>query len=241
MGMPITVEIVDALDAVLLHDVFDYFTSVDERFSTYKPSSEISQINAGVLPRHKWSADMRRVLDLCAQTKRDTHGFFDIRRGGMLDPSGLVKGWAIQGAADVLRRRGARNFYVEAGGDVQVAGHNAAGKPWAVGIRNPFNLGEIIKTVHLTDMGIATSGTYVRGQHIYNPHGESGINNVRSLTVIGPSVYDADRYATAAFAMGWDGVAFIASLPGLEAYQVDDSKTATFTSGFEGYTHATAA
>jgi len=242
MGIPITVEIVDEVAPSVFDDVFAYFTSVDERFSTYKPASEISQINAG-LPRHEWSDDMRHVLELCARTKRDTYGFFDIQHHGKLDPSGLVKGWAIQGAVDLLRHKGARNFYVEAGGDIQVVGRNAAGERWAVGIRNPFNMHEIIKTVRLTDAGIATSGTYVRGEHIYRPRSEASFAAaqpaVRSLTVIAPTIYDADRYATAAFAMGWDGIAFIASLPGLEAYQIDASKTATFTGGFERYVHAT--
>src|SRR5579871_1456007 len=59
--------------------------------------------------------------------------------------------------------------YVDAGGDVQVMGKNAQGDNWRVGIRNPFNAQQIVKTLALTDCGIATSGTYIRGDHIYNP------------------------------------------------------------------------
>ena len=235
MGMPVTVEAIDDITAKDIESVFAYFKSVDKRYSTYKASSEISKINAG-LPKKQWSREMKAVLELCEQTKELTNGYFDICHEGKLDPSGLVKGWAINNAADLLLGKGVNNFYIEAGGDIQVHGANADNEPWAVGLRNPFNIEEIIKVISLTTEGVATSGTYIRGQHIYNPHNdhrEAGF--VKSLTVIGPNVYEADRFATAAFAMGQDGIAFIESTPGLEGYVVDANKVATYTSGFERY------
>lgn len=235
MGMPITIEIIDTVPALRIKEIFDYFRAVDARFSTYKPASEISRINSG-LPKNQWSREMKQILSLCQQTKLQTGGYFDISRNGRLDPSGLVKGWAIRNAADLLAQRGIQNFYIEAGGDIQVRGTNASGQPWAVGIRNPFNVKEIIKVVQLTTEGIATSGTYVRGEHIYNPLGTGRSGDfVKSLTVIGPNVYEADRFATAAFAMGEQGLGFIESMPGLEAYMVDSTSVATLTSGFAKY------
>ena len=78
--------------------------------------------------------------------------------------------------------------------------------------------------------------SYIRGQHIYNPHdGDKEIKDVASLTVIGPNIYDADRFATAAFAMGKPGIRFIESLPGHEAYMITSDRRATLTSGFERY------
>jgi thiamine biosynthesis lipoprotein ApbE len=59
--------------------------------------------------------------------------------------------------------------------------------------------------------------------------------DVVSLTVIGPNVYEADRFATAAFAMGKKGIYFIEQLPGFEGYMIDTSAQATYTSGFERY------
>ncbi len=236
MGMPVTVEIPRAAGASsAVADTFDFFRKVDERYSTYKPGSEISKINSG-LPRSRWSNEMKEVLRLCDQTKRETGGFFDIMRGGKRDPSGLVKGWAINRAAERLKKRGVHDFCVEAGGDFQVCGTNAAGGPWKIGIRNPFNRDEIVKVVAVSREGVATSGTAVRGQHIYDPHQPGKlVEDIRSLTVIGPDIYEADRFATAAFAMGRDGIAFIESLDGLEGYMIDAGKTATFTSGFERY------
>jgi FAD:protein FMN transferase len=239
MGMPITIEIVDS-DARDndIDKIFDYFTRIDEKFSTYKPQSEISKINRGEIGEKDFSRDMKAVLALSEETKKLTDGYFDINHDGKLDPSGLVKGWAIFNAAEMLKREGFKNYYVEAGGDVQVGGKNPDGRPWQVGIRNPFNREEIIKVVYLNrDEGVATSGTYIRGQHIYNPKnpGEP-ITDIVSLSVIGPNVYEADRFATAAFAMGRAGINFIESRGGLEGYMVNKDGIATMTSGWEKYT-----
>ena len=57
-------------------------------------------------------------------------------------------------------------------------------------------------------------------------------DEIASITVVGPDIYDADRFATAAFAMGRDGIAFIESRPGLEGYAIDRDGVATMTSGF---------
>jgi thiamine biosynthesis lipoprotein len=85
--------------------------------------------------------------------------------------------------------------------------------------------------------GVATSGTYIRGLHIYNPRaGNQPVSDIVSLTVIGPNIHDADRFATAAFAMGADGIRFIEQLPGYEGYIIDKNQLGTMTSGFEKYT-----
>lgn len=235
MGMPITIEIIGEEVAKHFTVLFDYFRAVDKRYSTYKPDSEISQINRG-LPRVEWSKEMQSVLALCEQTRQDTKGYFNIEHHGRRDPSGLVKGWAIAKAAAMLQERRVANFYIEAGGDIQASGFGPHNSPWRVGIRSPFNPQEIIKTLVIRSEGVATSGTYIRGQHIYNPfQPEATIDRVSSLSVIGPDIYEADRYATAAFAMGESGIGFIESLPGLEGYMVTDDKQATYTSGFERY------
>lgn len=235
MGMPVSIEIVGHEDPALLDEIFAYFEYVDGKYSTYKPDSEISKINRG-LPESEWSEEMRQVLEMCEQTKRQTGGYFDIKRSGKIDPSGLVKGWAIHNAAKLLREKGIENFYIDAGGDVQTSGANDEGQPWKIGIRNPFNRKEIIKIMNVSTEGVATSGTAVRGQHIYNPISDKDeIDEVVSLTVVGPDIYSADRFATAAFAMGKNGVGFIESLPGYEAYLVGSDKIAVMTSGFERY------
>jgi thiamine biosynthesis lipoprotein len=140
MGMTVTVEVTDPTVVTSdLQDIYTYFTYVDQTFSTYKATSEISQINAGTNPKTEWSADMHEVLTLCEQTKQETHGYFNMVRNGKLDPSGVVKGWAIKQAAQLLQDKGFTNFYVDAGGDIQTHGMNHQREAWRVGIRNPFN------------------------------------------------------------------------------------------------------
>jgi thiamine biosynthesis lipoprotein len=235
MGMPITLEIINPVGSLEIFDkVFNYFEYIDQKFSTYKPLSEISMLNKGLLDLKETSLDMMTVLELAEGWRQTTRGYFNIRNAGLYDPSGLVKGWAISNAAEIIRQAGFSNYYVDAGGDFQVAGHNRQGQKWRVGVRNPFNMQDIVKVLSVSDCGVATSGTYIRGEHIYDPvNGRSTIQDITSMTVIGSDIYAADCYATAAFAMGRDGINFIETLDGFEGYMIDMNRVATFTSGFE--------
>lgn len=237
MGMPITVELSDVTASVEIIDrVYDYFEQVDDRFSTYKPLSEISLLNQGLLTLGEASPDMVTIFNLAEEWRQSTGGYFNIQHAGRVDPSGLVKGWAISNAAEMIRESGFENFYVEAGGDIQAEGLNRMGKDWRVGIRSPFNMQEIVKVLAVNGFGVATSGTYIRGQHIYDPvTGKTSLTDIASLTVIGPDIYEADCYATAAFAMGRGGINFIETLEGFEGYMIDENHIATFTSGFERF------
>lgn len=236
MGMPVVAEIVGA-DAAALQKVFDYFVSVDERFSTYKPNSEISKINRGEIKPDKYSDEMKEVFALSEKTKKETGGYFDITRpDGLIDPSGTVKGWAIHNAAKLVENMGYKNYFLDIAGDIQSSGVDAQDKEWTIGIRNPFKHEELVKVLRPQGRGVATSGTYIRGQHIYNPHEpEQKLQEVVSLTVVGPNIYEADRFATAAFAMGRGGIVFIEQLPGFEGYSIDASGVATMTNGFEQF------
>lgn len=238
MGMPITVEIVDSsASESILEEVFNYFDWVEKNFSVYKADSEISKINKGEIKPERYSPEMQEIFKLSEETKKATKGYFDIEyQAGQYDPSGLVKGWAIYKASQILKNKGFENFYVEAGGDAQVYGKNSQGQDWQIGIRSPFKKEEIIKVIALSNLGMATSGTYARGQHIYNPYQkEDPILEIVSLTVVGPNVYEADRFATAAFAMGKEGIKFIEKLSGLEGYMVDKDGVATMTTNFNKY------
>jgi FAD:protein FMN transferase len=241
MGMPITIEIVDpGVDVTVFDRAFDTFAYVDATFSPFKDTSEVSRLNSGELtPRHM-SADMREVLALAEQTRQETDGYFDVYYAdGRLDPCGIVKGWSIQRVADQLHAEGWANFYVDAGGDIALTGHNADGESWRVGIRSPFEPDQIVKVLELTDCGVATSGLYNRGAHIINPHNaDAALDQVASVTVIGPNVYEADRFATAAFAMGGSGIYFLESLPGFEGYQIDPHGQALLTTHFSDFCHS---
>jgi thiamine biosynthesis lipoprotein len=152
-----------------------------------------------------------------------------------LNPSGLVKGYAIWQGSKILEKKSYKNFYVEIAGDIQAVGKNAKGESWKVGIQNPFNPKEIIKIVRISNKGIATSGNYQRGEHIINPKTKIAAAEIASISVIGPNIYEADRFATAAFAMGEKGINFIETLKGFAGYMVKNNQMAIMTSGFEKY------
>jgi thiamine biosynthesis lipoprotein len=236
MGMPITVLIVDdGATRKNLNKIFDYFHKIDERFSPFKETSETNVLNRN--RRENLSDEMKVVISLAERTGRETNGYFDMTTpNGKFNPVGIVKGWAIKNAANILRKAGFRNFYVDAGGDIETSGKNLRGEKWSIGIKNPFKQDEIVKTIFMTDAGVATSGTYIRGDHIYDPHTGRAIKDIVSLTVIGPDACEADRFATAAFAMGEKGIQFIEERAGLEGYMIDKGGTATMTSGFGKYT-----
>jgi thiamine biosynthesis lipoprotein len=234
MGMPVTVEIVGAATGEVLDAAFAWFREVDDRFSPFKPESEVSALNRGEDPQP--SRDMQEILSLAETTRWETFGHFDIRRpDGRIDPSGLVKGWAIRRAAQLIAGAGHADYLVEAGGDLQCAGHSSHGEPWRVGIRDPFNPMQSIKTLQPGDAGVATSGNSIRGDHIYDPHSGQAPRDIVSLTVVAADIFDADRFATAAFAMGETGIALIEAIPGLEGYMVDCRGIATMTTGFRKF------
>ena len=135
MGMPVRVDVRDAGAGPAACDaVFAWLRFVDATFSTYDPRSEISRIGRGALAAADAHPLVREVLDRCEALRAETGGAFDVRApiAGALDPTGLVKGWAVERAAALLEAAGARRFLVDAGGDVVVRGG-----PWRVGIRHP--------------------------------------------------------------------------------------------------------
>lgn len=238
MGMPIEIEIVGENSGATLEVAFNYLVSVDEQFSTYKETSEISRINRGEIKGGEESEAMKEVFALAEKAREETNGYFDMRQpDGLLDPSGIVKSWAILNTAKLIGDAGFENYAVNAGGDIASHGVNADGEEWRFGIRNPFTPEEIIKVVYPRGLGLATSGSYVRGDHIYNPHDpDEKLHEIVSISVIGPDVLEADRFATAAFAMGEKGIEFIESLPGFEGYAISAQGIATITRHFSQYT-----
>jgi thiamine biosynthesis lipoprotein len=179
---------------------FAWLRWVDETFSTYRENSEISRIDRGELAVRDAHPLVRQVLGRCERLRRATRGYFDARASGRLDPSGLVKGWAAERAWRI-----AGGGCVDAGGDVRVGG-----RPWRVGVRHPHDEAALAAVVCLRDGAVATSGAYERGEHVLDPHTGRPPRGVLSVTVVGPDLATADAYATAAFAMGERGPAFLA-------------------------------
>ena len=241
MGTAISIDVRDDLPADGLETAFAYLVEVDRRFSTYKPESEVSRLNRGEIDPAETSPDLRLVLALCEQVRETSDGYFDVkahRTDGGLDPSGLVKGWALEGAGRILESAGAHNYCINGGGDLVIRGHPEPGQPWRIGIRHPMLADKLAKVLAVTDAAVATSGAYERGEHVRDPFTGHAPAGILSITVVGPSLTFADAYATAAFAMGPKGLAWIASLDGYEGCSItaepDGSDGRLFwTPGFE--------
>jgi hypothetical protein len=93
----------------------------------------------------------------------------------------------------------------------------------------------VVRIVIGRDLAVATSGTYEKGQHIQDPHTGAAADELVSLTVVGPSILEADVQATAAFAMGAHAIAYLETLPSYEAYAIGPDLRATWTSGFDAW------
>ncbi|MEV6109851.1 FAD:protein FMN transferase [Streptomyces sp. NPDC051940] len=205
---------------------------VDAVFSTYRPDSAISRLARGETALGACPPEVAEVLALCADAARATDGWFTSRPGGVLDPSGLVKGWAVDRAADLLVAAGAANACVNGGGDIRLCGEAAPGVPWRTGIADPLRPGRLRAVVTGRDLAVATSGTAERGAHILDPHTGRPATGPASVTVAGPRLAQADAYATAAFATGERTPAWLARLPGYTALTVTRSGEAWATPGF---------
>lgn len=213
MGTAITLDLADDLPPARLHeladDVFAWMREVDGRFSTYRTDSEVCRFDRGEVLLSEASADLRFVLEACADLWGATDGFFDAYATGRLDPSGFVKGWAAQVASDRLLAAGAANHCVNAGGDVRVRGFSPTGEPWRIGIRHPFDAMATCLVLAGIDLAVATSGVYERGRHVLDPRRGEPAGGLRSVTVVGSDLGVADAYATAALAMGAAGIGWL--------------------------------
>jgi thiamine biosynthesis lipoprotein len=182
----------------------------DARFSTYRADSEISRIRRGELRLADAHPEVRSVLARCDEAQTATDGWFSARATGVLDPSGYVKGWAIDTLSRLLEAAGSTNHCVNGGGDVACVGRPATGRGWRVGIADPLHSGALLHTVEGEGpFGVATSGTAERGTHVVDPRTGRRPAELASVTVVAGSVLEADVLATAALACGAGAVRWL--------------------------------
>lgn len=234
MGTVVTFDVRDReFDQNALDDVFAWLRWVDRTFSTYQSDSEVSRLSRDEIDLARCSPELREVLCLGEEIDSRSGGAFQVVRGGRLDPSALVKGWSIDRAATILERSGARNFFINAGGDVLARGEAQPGRAWRVGIQHPQRRDRLAAVFEVRDRAVATSGNYERGNHIVDPRSGRPVSGLLSMTVIGPSLGYADAYSTAACVMGRDGATWIARLDGYDAYVVTAEGRTVWTEGIQ--------
>ncbi|MCZ4498079.1 MAG: ApbE family protein [Marmoricola sp.] len=236
MGMPISL----ALRGLHAHDHFaehawqqalESLREADRIFSTYRADSAISRLASGELLLQDCPPVVAEVLELGDRARAESGGAFDVRRrdpGGqvVLDPSGVVKGWAVQRAAASLSRLKRTDFCLSAGGDM-LCRTAAPGSPgWRIGIEDPFDPTKVVAVVPVRDGAIATSGLAARGAHITDPRTDRTPDYFASVTVVAADLTWADIDATAAFVLGPDAPAWLASRPGRSGVLVRTDGTA---------------
>ncbi len=246
-GTAVGVHVEDDVESAAIDAVYRWFQRVDDLFSTWREDSEINRIGRGELTVAAASPEVGTVLALCEDVARVSRGAFDIafaaaaapdpsRGVAPLDPSALVKGWAVEAAASLLLDAGCRRFCINAGGDVLVRGGSSPGQPWRVGIRHPWDRDALAAVVSLADGAVATSGNYERGDHVVDARTGRPADALVSVTVVGSDLAMADAYATAAMALGPDGISWLSCRYGIEAMVITDDRQVVSTPGFERYT-----
>lgn len=184
---------------------FDRIAELEAVLSRFRPDSQLSRVADGRLDADDADPALREVLARCAVLRHLTDGAFDHEPRRMdpaaprLDPNAFAKGWIVEEAAMCLKLAGVDRFFVNAGGDVLIGGAPPS-DPYRVGVRHPDDVRSVVAVLEVATGAVATSGTYERGHHIRS--GSEVDQRLRSVTVTGPDLADADALATAVFAAG---------------------------------------
>lgn len=161
--------------------------------------------------------------------------------GVKIDLGGIAKGYAVDNGIAILRRCGARNGLVTAGGDSRILG-NKGGRPWVMGVRHPRNRNGVALVLPLSDTAISTSGDYERYfmaegkryHHILSPRTGRPVHGILSATVIGPEALRTDALSTTVFVLGVErGLALIDGLPGYDAVLIDATGRIHYSRGLQ--------
>jgi thiamine biosynthesis lipoprotein len=165
------------------------------------------------------------------------------RKGMSIHLGGIGKGYAVDRASDILRRRGVRDFMIQSGGDIYVGGLKD-GRPWRLGIQDPRSpASRTFAEIDLSDGTFSTSGDYERFfvkdgrryHHILDPTTGEPSRGARSVTIVANLATIADGLSTGVFVMGPEaGMALIERLPNVEGVIVSDKNEVLISSGLRG-------
>jgi len=188
--------------------------AADRVFSTYREDSVVSRLGRGEVSLDDCPPEVAEVLAIGERARVESAGAFDVRRPGaggvpVLDPSGVVKGWAVQRAAAPLLALDDTDVCLSAGGDMVCRVVSPDREPWRVGIEDPLDPNRVLAVVPVRRGAVATSGHAHRGRHVVDPRTGLPPEGVASVTVLAPDLVAADVDATAAYAMGRDGLPWL--------------------------------
>lgn len=230
MSMPVTIDIPGA-STIDIDAIFDRLIEIDNCYSGYKSSSDLSKLWSGELPMTKQSAEFQEIAKECQRYEDLTSGYFSANFSGKYDPTGYVKGWAVADAAKLAEARGFSTYCIDLSGDMMM--RSSTEHVWKIGITDPFDTHSMVGALAIRDGAVATSGNYYRGNHIINPKDPSKKSDLVSVTVVGPDIVECDILATALFAMGLKKASeFLKKLSGYEALFITENNKYINTSTF---------
>jgi FAD:protein FMN transferase len=205
---------------------------IDAMFSPHRPGSLVAQVRRGELAPEAFPAPLADVVLRCTRMRAMTDGWFDAwAMPGGFDPSGLVKGWALEFAGRLLRSAGIDEYAITGGGDTLVRGYGPDGEPWSVPVRDPVDPSTATLMLSLSDGAVASSGTGLRGSLVIDPHTGEQVRRAGPVTVVGPDPATADGYATALYAAGPAGAAWLPNHGDYRAFTVSDRTSTADTPG----------
>lgn len=208
MNMPFTIAFVrDSFDETLIdvlnqivNEIDKYLQNVEEKFSPFLSESLVSRHTdiGEELQDDFFDIEYQEVYSRSIIAKKETHGLFDPFFDGKYNPTGFVKGWAIENAFMKYIKPLIDNNILEAGaingaGDMQVGTRLDSNFSWKIGIENPEDKEKIIAKYSIRNGAVATSGLSKKGQHIKS---DNDINHIQ-VTVVGTYLSDVDVLATA--------------------------------------------
>lgn len=214
MGLPVSIHVrgPGVHGPLVEHAVAEAFATLremDRIFSTWQPGSDVLRLRRGEVGLEACDPLVAASVGLGAEAARVTGGAFTtlLPAGGELffDPTGLVKGWAVDRASVPLLDLPGVSFCVNAGGDLAVGAHpdlpdqGPDAIVWRIGVEDPRDRARVAATVPVTRGAVATSGTAARGAHLYDPAADAMVDRPGSTTVHGPTLLWADVWATALF------------------------------------------
>lgn len=131
-------------------------------------------------------------------------------KGMRIGFGGIGKGYAADRAKLVLQQLGIKSGIVNAAGDLITWGTQIGGHAWTVGIADPEQTDRPFSALKISDMAIATSGSYEkyvtingkRYSHTIDPKTGLPVSGVKSVSIICPSAELADALATPVVVMG---------------------------------------
>jgi thiamine biosynthesis lipoprotein len=224
MGMPVSLALRgehadDADGRGAWAEAMATLADVDRVFSTYRADSHVSRLDRGEIGLVDCPPEVAEVLALGERARAESGGAFDVRRPGpdgrrVLDPSGVVKGWAAERAAHPLRLLPDTDFCLSVGGDVVCHTVRDDHPDWRIGVEDPRDPGRVLAVVPVRNGAVATSGATHRGAHVVDARDGTVPRQVASVTVVHSDLTWADIDATAAYAMDGDALEWLRTRPG---------------------------